>query len=64
MVFQRQTTEEARRPRGEGRPRPHRVRTQKVADKLRTWVQQREGLLEPPSLKRALESKRVPSSVK
>ena len=64
MVFRRQTTKETRRPRGQGRPRPHRVRTQEVADKLRTWVQQQEGLLKPPSLKRALEGKCVLSSVK
>ena len=64
MVIRRQAPKRARLPRGEGRPRNHRVREKKDSRKLRDWVQQRDGLDQSPSVNEALAGKHTSRFVK
>jgi len=59
MVARRQTTKRTRRPRGQGRPRRSRGRSQKDARKLCDWVRGRMDLPETPSLNKALAGKHI-----
>jgi len=57
MVVRRQTSKPARLPRGQGRIRGYRKRSQKDAAKLCGLIQRRKGDKELPSLNKALTGK-------
>ena len=59
MIIRRQTPKRARLPRGEGRPRDHRVREQRDTRKLRDWVQQWDGHWASPTVNEALAGKYI-----